>query len=142
MFPYGETHPCVSLPGRHREGGLHGAVLKRICPVSAPAQEGRDDERALDELRALVQRGFRPVPLVVRGKMMTVCQRFSSSVGPGAIDPNGPGAGWAGVDCAPRNVGSLPGDINTSQPADAGGTPKVAQSMAPHKLAASEHFKA
>lgn len=25
-------------------------------------QEGRDDERALDELRALVQRGFRPVP--------------------------------------------------------------------------------
>lgn len=31
-------------------------------------QEGRDDEHALDELRALVQRGFRPVPWEFGGK--------------------------------------------------------------------------
>lgn len=36
--------------------------LREIARSLHLPQEGRDNERALDELRALVQRGFRPVP--------------------------------------------------------------------------------
>lgn len=71
--------------------------------------------------------------------MVPVGQSFSSAVGPGAIDPGGPGAGWAGVECAPRNVGASPGDSRTSQPADTGEAPTAAQFMAPHKLATIKH---
>lgn len=98
--------------------------LREIARSLHLLHEGRDDERVLDELRALVRRGFRPVLWEFGGKMVPVCQRFSSAVGPGATDPDGPGAGWAGVDCAPRNVGSPPGDSPTSQPAIAGGNAK------------------
>lgn len=36
--------------------------LREIAQSLHLPQKVRDDERALDELRALVQRGFRPVP--------------------------------------------------------------------------------
>lgn len=57
------------------------------------AYEGRDDERVFDELRALVRMGFRPVLWEFGGKMVSVCQRFSSAVGPGATD----GWTWSGL---------------------------------------------
>lgn len=68
-------------------------------PQDCREAEGRGTER------------FPPCSLGVRGKMVPVCQHFSSAVGPGAIDPDESGAGKAGVDCAP------PGDSRTSQPA-------------------------
>lgn len=46
-------------------------------------------------------RGFPPCSLGVRGEMVPGCQSFSSTVGSGAIDPDGPGAGWSDVDRTP-----------------------------------------
>lgn len=104
-------------------------------------QEGRDDERVLDELRALVRRGFRPVLWEFGGKWCQSANALAAQLGLVPLTPmdlERVGQGLIvhpGMLAHPRVIAILLNRLSRE-----GGTPKVAQSMAPHKLAASEHF--
>lgn len=55
--------------------------LREIARSLHLPQEGRDDERVLDELRALVRRGFRPVLWEFRGKWCQSANALSAQLG-------------------------------------------------------------
>lgn len=60
---------------RGRPGRPHSAVSNANCLLSSFSPEGRDDERALYDLRGLIQKGFGPIPWGFGGKW---CQQTSA----------------------------------------------------------------
>lgn len=114
--------------------------LREIVRSLNLPQEGRDDERALDELRALVQRGFRPVPWEFGGKWCQSANALAAQLGLVLLTPmdlERVGQGLIvhlGMLAHPRVIATLLNRLTR------GGAPKVAQSIAPHKLTAYEHF--
>lgn len=70
-------------------------------------QDGREDEQALDELRAVVQKGFRPVPLEFGGKWCQSANTLAAQLGLVPLTPMNLERVRQGLIVHPRVIAAL-----------------------------------